>query len=334
MANCSEILTNRLNLTVTQNLSVFVMITIIACLTVIINLVLAVTLWKTKQLNVSTNVYIFLLSLSDCMQGALAMPLIATGYRTYRNQEKCRLFIIAQAFSSFYTHLSGYIILLIAFDRYMYVLLDVTEHNGCFRKLKSKHGLIILRSFCFFWSITAGGFTVIENELAIRLPTICLGIVDMLAMAIIYILYIRMYIKVWRHSKASVVYNKEFNRRQQVVKYSKDEVQQKRKNTPRYTREVAKTIVIIMIAIAVCYLPATILHAYVAGIARGPISNTVQFSYHLSFPVLYLNPILNACIILYRNTRLQEYLRNKISWTLTSARQLTRQQVRNSTDDE
>ena len=310
MANCSEIHRNRLSLTLNQNIVVFVITVITACLTVTTNSVLAVTLWKSRQLNNSTNIYIFLLSLSDCMQGTVTMPLTSTVYLTYDKVKKCKLFISTQAFSPFNIHLSGYLILLIAFDRYITVRPSLSGNNGCLQMLKSKQGLVALASLCFIWSVAAAGSILIENELANKLPTICLGIIDIFAMTVIFVLYIRMYIRVWRHTKTSVVYKDKVNEEQTIKK-----IKCKRKSKLRFQNELAKTVLLIMIAVPVCYLPLIVSHAYVTGYSKGTISNRAQFVYHISFPIAYLNSFLNACIVLYRNRTLRRYLERNMIWT-------------------
>ena len=312
MANCSEILDNRLNLTVGQNLLVFVLIIIIACLSVTINSILAVALWKAKQLINSTNIYIFMLSLSDCFQGAVALPLFAVVYLIYASQMKCKLFIIARGFSSFVVHISAYMILLIAFDRYVNIKLDFTKDNSCLRRLKSKYVSVLLLILGFTWSVLAAGSTVIENELAIKLPTICVFVVEMCAIITLYVLYIKMYNKVRRHIKTSVVYQGESNKERGGAMYDQEKTKYKRRNRPKYARELGKTILLIMIAVAVCYLPLIVTHSYITGFSQGTVSPYVQLAYHLSFPIAYCNSVINACIILHRNSRLRRYMKTKI----------------------
>ena len=315
MANCSETLYNRLSLTAAQNLLVFVLIIIIACLTVTINSVLAVALWKTKQMNNSTNIYIFLLSLSDCMLGSVAMPLAAGLYLTHASPKKCKLFDIARGFSSSNIHFSAYLIVLVAFDRYMNIRVDFTEDNGCFKRLKSKCGSIFLISLGFILSALAGGSTVIENELAIKIPTICISVTEMCGVITIYALYIRMYHKTSRHVKTNMVYQGKSYEEYSDVKHSQEEIKYKHRNTPRYMGELRKTILLILIAVAVCYLPLIVTNAYIRGFAKGTVSYSVRLSFALSLAIAYFNSVLNACIILYRNSRLREYLRDTVLCT-------------------
>ena len=308
MASCSEILYDTFTLSVTQNIFVFVLIITIALLTVTINSVLAVTLWKTKQLNNSTNIYIFLLSLSDCMLGSVAMPLTAGLYLTHTSPKKCKLYVIARGFSSFNGHFSGYLILLVAFDRYMRVRVDFTEDNGCFKRLKSKCGSISLIASGFTWSVLAGGSTVIENELAIKLPSICMYVTEMCGMITAFVLYIRMYYKTLRHVKTSMVYQGTSNKKQAGEVLNQEEMKHKNGNTPKYTGELRKTILFILITVAVCYFPF-VTRLYITGFVKGTVSHSVRMSFALSLATTYFNSFLNACIILYRNSRLSGYLK-------------------------
>ena len=297
MADCSEILAERLSLTANQNLLLGIVAVIIACLTVIVNSVLASALWKAKQLKTSTDILICLLSLSDCVQGTVTMPLTSVIFLTHSNQRKCRLFIPYTLCSTLNTHFSGCLLFLISLDKYISVRPNLKEVNGCLRKLKARFVLIILVALCFIWSATASGSVVTENELNIELPVICVFIVDVCALSTVFVLYIKMYVTVWHHTQTSVVYKRKG-----------------RMNTdrPRHAKELAKTILSILITVAICYLPVTVLHAYVWGIAKGTVSNSVQFSLLLFCQLANINSVFNACIILYGNRHLREYVRKNM----------------------
>ena len=317
MANCSQILANRLSLTTYQNLLLSIMTVIIACLTVIVNSILAFTIWKVKQLKTSTDILTFLLSLSDCVQGTVTMPLTSVIFFTHSNQMKCRLYIPYTVCSTSNTHFSGYLIFLIALDRYISVRPNLREINGCFTNLKSRTGLIILIALCFVWAATAGGCTIIENELNIKLPVICVFIADVCVASTVIVLYIKMYVTVWHHTQTSVVYKKKGNTAEPTVISPHNGKRDPKcvctnSDTPRYTKELAKTIFIILIVGSICLLPVMILHAYVGGIAKGTVSNTVQFSWLLSCQFANINSVLNACIILYRNKRLRGYVKRNM----------------------
>ena len=296
MDKCSTIFDGRFRLTRLQTLSVGISIAVISFLTVGINFILIAALRKTKQLNNSTNIYIFLLSLSDCLQGAVSMPLCAFLFLTYENQTKCQLVFTAEALSLFHGSFSGFVTLLIGVDRYMNIRPKFSEDNCCLKKLKTKCGSVTLTCLCFVWSVASVGLLNLEKNLGNALISIGVGTIDIFGVVTIYTLYIRMYVKIIRQVKTSVVYRKE-------------KVQKKSTEMPQYTRELAKTIFVIIIIIAACYLPFLLLHIYITNTGGITISNGLQFSYYLSLLPISVNASLNACIILYRNKRLQGYLR-------------------------
>ena len=222
------------------------------------------------------------------------MPLCAFLFLTYGNQTKCQLVLTSEAFTLFHRSFSGFLTLLIAVDRYINIRPKFSEDNCCLKKLKPKCSSVTLTSLCLLWSVASVGLLNLEKNLRNALLRICVGTIDISGVVTVYTLYIRVYIKIIRHIKTSVV-------------YSKEKVQNRSTEMPQYTNELAKTIFVIMVIIAACYLPFLLLHIYISNAGGIPISNGLQFSCCLSF--LPMNTSLNACIFLYRNQRLQGYLK-------------------------
>ena len=194
-------ITGRFRLSHAQNLSVRILLAVTSIPVLSINLILALALVKSKQLINSTNVFILFLSLSDCAQGSVEIPLGAALFILYHNTENCILSCTAQAFHFFTTQ---FLILLIAFDRYMNVKPEFSEDHGCLGKLKSKSGRIFRIIVCCMMSFTHGACSFIQNKCTNLLIT-CLTVIDTVAIMINYVLYVRMYIKVRRHYQTSVI---------------------------------------------------------------------------------------------------------------------------------
>ena len=295
MSNCTaSFFKGRFYLTETQNLFVGILLVLMSLPVLLINLFLAFAFVKTRQLTNSTNIYIMLLSVSDCMQGAVSMPTEAAMFILHHEQTNCILTSIIQVFSLTNTKLSGLLIVLIAFDRYMNIRSEFTEDNCCLNKLKSKLGSVILVFLCLILSLAHGGSSILGNSKRKRILGICMGITDFICILTVYVLYIKMYVKVRHHYKKSIIYR------------------YKNGTVPRYVRELAKTVLLILISVTVCYSPFVITHIYISNYTKNNISITLQFTFYLFRIAIFFNAILSACIILYRNEEVRVYVANEI----------------------
>ena len=318
MENCSHpFLTasrTRFHLSQRQNLSVGIVLAMISFFTVLVNSFLIFLFLKTKQLTNSTNVYITFLSLSDCLLiGAVTLPSESVLHIVYHDKQNCILSNFVLAFSNFSTKLSGYFILLIGFHRFMNITTEFKKDNYLLKKLKSKCGSVILTFLCLIFSIVQGGIVLLSNKYTV--PGIFLRILDLIAVIIVYTLYIRVYLEVRRHCKGSVVHRKEGGR-----------VHISGKNTgglrtsdgksdcvPRYMKRLTETVLLILTNIAICYLPYLVVSIWRSSVAFHKVSNTLHILHTLALLLAYLNSSLNACIILYRNKKTRRYLSRKAS---------------------
>ena len=160
-----------------------------------------------------------------------------------------------EGFSTFNIHYSAYIILLIAVDRYMKIRAEFTRNNACLKALESKSGLINLLSLCFLWSFVTGGSSIIDKTLDSSLPGICIANINIVGMVTMYVLYIRMYTRVWQHTKIRVNFNEEISLTQFTISL-------------KYTTELGKTILLILISVAIRYLPFIVLHTYTSSLEQ------------------------------------------------------------------
>ena len=280
-----------------QNLSIGSLLAIIGLPAFLVNSILIIALVKTNQLKNTTNVYILFLSLSDCIQGVVSIPLELVLFIVYADKTNCILSSTAQAFSFFNTHLSGYFILLIAFDRYLNIRPEFIEDNAVMRRLKSKCGSVLLTSVCLGMSLAHGGLSIFTDKYK-RLPSLCIGIIDVIGIITIYALYIRLYLKVRCHYKESAVYTND------------EHLESPR--SPKYVNELAKTVLLILITVAVCYSPFIVLNIYMSSFRTSKISVTLQYIHYFLMLPVFANAALNACIIVRRNKDIRGYVLKKL----------------------
>ena len=299
MDNCSNSLfSGRFRLTEDQNLSVGILLALTSFFVFLINIILVFAIVKTHQLVNYTHIYILCLSVSDCIQGAITAPSIALLFIVYHTERNCVLSNAVQAFALFNVHLSGYFILLIAFDRYMNIGTEFTQNNCFLKRLKTKIGSVILTSICFISSFAHAGVSFPRTKYKRHL-TILMSILDFTNIITVYVLYIRIYLKVRKHSEGSLI-NKDRN------------ANEENGNSPKYLTELAKTVFLILISLAVCYLPFTALYFYMLNFSNDKASLTLQYIYYLFMLPVFFNGILDSCIILCRNEELCGYLRRKL----------------------
>ena len=308
MENCSHsFLTaprTRFYLSQQQNLSLGIVFAIASFFAVLMNSLLIFSFAKAKQFTNSTNVYIIFLSLSDCLLiGAVTLPLGSILHIIYGDKANCILTNFALAFSNFSAKLSGYFTLLIGFDRFMKITTEFKEDNCLLKKLKSKCGSIVLTFLCFASSVVQGGVALLSNKYVII--SICVRIIDVIAVITVYTLYIRVYLKVRRHYTGSVVYKKE-------TTGGLGTINGKCYSTPRYMKGLTETVLLILIIIAICYLPYLVLNIYLSCIDFHTVPNTVHLLHTLTLLFVYMNSGLNACVILYRNEEARKYLARKV----------------------
>ena len=300
MDNCSNSLfSGRFRLTDGQNLSVGILLAFTSFFVFLINIILVLAIVKTHQLVNYTHIYILCLSVSDCIQGAITAPSIALLFIVYHTERNCVLSNAVQAFALFSTHLSGYFILLIAFDRYMNIRTEFTEDNCFLKRLKTKIGSVTLTSICFITSFAHAGISFPRIKYKRHL-TILMGILDFISIITVYVLYIRIYLKVRKHFEGNVVYEDR--------NVNKEETG----NSRRYLTELAKTVFLILIPLAVCYSPFTALYFYMLNFSNNNVSLTLQYIYYLFMLPVFFNGILDSCIVLCRNEELCGYLRRKL----------------------
>ena len=318
MGNCSDpfltALQTRFYLSQPQNLSVGIVYGIMSFFTVLVNSLLIFSFSKTKQLTNSTNVYIVFLSLSDCLLvGAVTLPLESILHIVYHDKDNCILSNFVLAFGTFSVKLSGYFILLVGLDRFMNIKTEFKEESCLLKKLRSKCGSIVLTCLCLFLSMVQGGIAPLTNKYT--MPSICIGALDIIVVITVYTLYIRVYMRVRRHCAGSQLYKKDAGR----VHVGGENTEgvgmtgQKSDKVPIYMKELTKTVLLILVIIAICYLPYVILSICKSSVGHHKVSNTVHVLHVLALLVVYLNSGLNACVILYRNEEARRYLSRKIS---------------------
>ena len=326
MSECySTVFYARLSLNEIQNLSVGISFALLLPVNFFTNLILAVSIVNSKQLINISNYLILLLSSMDCFQALTTLPLYIILFTTYRNEKVCQLEHATQVVAYFNAHMSGYLIFIIAFNRYLSINPDFRSHEGIRAKLASKTGSAILVSISLLFSCIHAILSYFGYKVS-RIPTVLIGIIDVIIVGIVYVLYIKVYMKVKRFTRQSVIW-----RESQQTTVSKN-------GKPKYVRRLATTVLFVLITVAACYLPFIILNMYLVYWKQIKKQNTTTAQRFLFFTFMVpvqLNSALNAMIILYRNRIFRQYAVQMISNLMPRRWRMDQEKddERNSTDD-
>ena len=264
--------------------------------TIFTNLAVIVSLVKTKHLHRSqSNLFIFALSISDCLLGVLTLPGFVMLFTIHRTTRSCILEQLIQFMVNFNAHVSGSIIILIALDRYLNLDPDLKRINGLGRWLTTASGFRISMGICVLFSVISSVVAAIDYEDR-RIPDSISAAIDIILFFLLCGLYHRLYRKI-----------KRFARKAHDMKlYSNHE------SRPVYLKQVTKTVLFLLLGIAFCYLPFFIVNVTLTFVRQKSTLKQLRFAFYLTLVILFFNSTFNALIILYRNKALFDFVTSKI----------------------
>ena len=299
---------NRHVISETQNIIFLTFLGILVPVTIIANSLLAFALIKTKQLTKPTShIFIFLLSISDLFMGAMTIPFDIILFSKYRHTRACKLELIATAVQLFNTQVSANMIFVIALHRYIQVNPDLREITRTKEWLISKNGSAILTLLAFIVAFVDGLLSsYFFGHYYNSIPEWILRGLKIVMMAIIFVLYLKLFCKIRRHTQTNSVLWKSENPAAMT---------QTTDLRPKYFGKLTVTVFLILIAIGLCYLPYIIMDICTHAIDESKIRSSVRpvrFLYFMSWGFVYINSTINAAIIISRNDKLKAFLREKV----------------------
>ena len=283
--------TNRINLTWLENLSIILGLSVTCPVILILNSILIICLVKTKELRNAHGVLLLLLSVSDCFIGLVTIPLQIVLFTLFRKHPACTMESISHAFSYSTIHFSGYMIAVISFHRNVHINPNLTLQNGISRFLVKKTGLTILVVVTVIVTFIQTLVSVILYDKFI--PRLVLAIIDAVIITYVFVTYFWVYFKVWNFSKTITTAQIQPGGTADVREYP-----------------LAKTVALILISAAVCFFPYNILVGLRWRRQRQgrEVSIGIQYGIYLSLILLYCNSAINAAIIIFRSTKVREYI--------------------------
>ena len=295
---CYSVYPNRDNFTTSNFISLTAANISVSLLNMFTNSFLIYAIIKTRQTHKISYQFILCLSISDCCVGLIVQPTVILILTYFAEIHNCALELAAQFLSYIFPQVSGVMILIIAFDRFLHMKY-LNEYSTYMTRKKA--GLLITTNIvlaCFIASCSL--FASLRRTFFI-FNAVLVGIEASVAVAC-FILYMFTYLIVHQHTN-------QMRQKQLEINILSPEIT---KNAPKQDLKLAKTLVFILAVLSMCYFPYLILglvwsyYKYYKGAQE---SKTLDILVWWSFILVYFNSSLNAIIFSARNTRILRLLR-------------------------
>ncbi len=287
----------------TQN--VFGAINIIyAPLIITSNILLITSMISTQQsLKNSSNLLIVCLSVSDCLIGAILMPLQCVENFWYDFHGKCLLKKSSSLLQLYFCGVSMGMTILLAMDRYIHMSPNYLNAPSKLAKLLKRPNIYFtVFATCLLPAVTSVGMGLTIKHLpnSIMLFVLISFIFVIFSTTLVAAMYIRGYLRIRR----SVVENPIYANRGEL---SANE-------SPGYLNALFKTVLILLIAVLISWLPMFAYIIFLASTKFGKNStpDTRFLLKKVAFVFFNLNSALNALIIFYRNRKSRDWLKRCI----------------------
>ena len=290
---CENPFAGRVALTSVQSSAFTILLGLLILTTFMTNLLLIVSLIKTKQLTNGLYYLVLILSISDCFAGLVTQPAVMILFTLYINQQTCDFEKFVAFLSLLNIHFSSSLVTLIAFERCAVLNPRQWRPQHLMRWLSSKTGIAILSVIGFMVS-SAISFTYICDFKTMLL--VIIFSIDMTFIAIIYVAYFYVYFTVSRFARVDVT--------------RRNELSQVEKVRQKYLQKLATTVFLILAFMGFMTLPYPIM-GYIYKYRRhssGKPSTTFQFLVYLSFLTMCSNGTINALLFILRNGTIKTYI--------------------------
>ena len=299
---CQNAFSERNILTTTQATIIGSLQAVLIPFIISINFTLAYAMYKTKLLNSRMRWYVFLLTISDGLYGITSVPLMAVLFIKYAKTTVCNIEFATIFLMQFNMNVSLYFILLIAFHRYLKLDPELKSRNFIGLKKSAMSGRLanFLVAMCYFSPVVhATTTTNIFGQWDLPIPNMVMKLANLTMLFIGVVLYFRLYYRIVKRSDKVASANMTASQGHQN----------------HYTKQVTKTVLIILITLAASFVPFIVFDAWTSlytYMMRSTAPQTVRFLYYFSLVLLSTVCISDAIIFIYRNKKIKEYIYNKM----------------------
>ena len=274
-----------------------------------LNALLMASFIATKQVYLNTtNFLIMCLCLSDLLNGALTLPLLAYGLLNDPSTNNCSAVMFGQVAGIFLPFLSGIITLLIAIDRYLNMNPNLDRRSRCYKVFQIPYVYFLL-AFLAISALPISLFIrfmfyikVVESR---HLALATLGSVLFLALGTSFIsaLYIKGYLRIRKFTEASPIYRE---RNGKAVR-------------PKYVRNLYRSVFVLVILMWLIYVPMCATYIVISAytFTGVPVEHfAVYLCYIIVGLLMFLNCVINSCVIFWFNKTAKQWVLSKIQCNL------------------
>jgi len=297
-----------------QNIAIGITNSLTILPAIVLNSAYCYALFKTGQLKKKSKLLVFLQSTSDFFFGAISIPLSVILFTVYGNTRSCWLERIAMFIGQTNGHISLYLLMLIAMQRYFVVRPQLGSSRNRFANVVflSFKGLKIAVLCIVSWSAFTGLVSVyFFGHLKSTILNITVMVLRSLLAIMTYIFYFRLYFSVKKHQRKMTS-----NRRKALETSHFETVERK-------YRSCLKTVSLVLIANAISYIPVLVADCWTGYYTFRDVyaPQMVRFCYYLLHFTLFLNSSINTVIFLYRDGVSRAFLRRTVCGDRTKVKE-------------
>ena len=300
---CETTYSERIYLSTTQSRIIAVIFIILIPATTLTNLLVVISLLRTKQLKNTCNVLYLFLSISDCCAGLVNIPQITMLFMHFQTSKNCRIELAAMFSAQLFGHVSAYMVVLLSVYRFIFINPNLSYLLTVKEIMESKKGITGLITFGVFFSVLyAIILSVTSNTSYFYLINFIISMLDFIMVFLAYILYLRAYVRVRSHVQKRRKWHGVSTEGQSRINVS----------NPAYLLKMTKTIFIILSLIGICYFPFIVFQMFLfvkKDVTKTELNSTQRFFLYLAHCLVVLNSVLNAVIIIYRNEDINRWIR-------------------------
>ena len=254
------------------------------------NALLIYLLFRTKQLNLLINYFVFAMSISDTCTGGIQLPLIIVKLESLPSSKIMNvtfLFLV-----NLLVNFSSFMVLAMAMDRHIHIH---CLRSNCAFLSREKAKIIIGGSLTLSSGFAACITTMfyIKNTKGLTLGISIYGTILLFLVVLLYVgLSCKVHHSAWKISKQG---------------------ENSRRRLPRHAVFLTKTVIIILLSLICCYLPYLIMGTIIFFHSKETCINIKLVRLFNAFTTLiYIYAAINAWIIICRNRVIKCFLSRKL----------------------
>ena len=294
---CDNAFTGRLVLEGYQSTIIAVINVLMMPCTLIANVVVIVGLYRTRQLGSTVNNLFLCLSITDSCIAVFVQSLVGVLFTSYRQEPNCGLELTTQFLTFLFGHASGFNIVAVGIDRYVHMKY-LQKYDTIMTKTRAK----IMIGCSFAAAIIMGSaYTLSTIYDVFQWVNMAILLADLSAVVIIYVAYIEAYSKVKKHIRST------------------RGLRRGAKNAPSYAIAMITTILLILGAVFICYVPyviAGMVGFYQVQVKKRELPHITAFLIYLTYELVYLSSCLNAVIFIYKNDPVRKFFLGKLRFVM------------------